>query len=179
MSALSREIGSRGRADAVIATPEVAHADSPEPSPQPADSAGAAALRSELETLRLKELRARAKAEGAEPEQLEDAADADDPKQAVIDLLLGMHAATFDSGSTERPSHTNTLKVLTKLSAYRCAARRARRSAAEGAAAACARAGCEPGGDGGCGGQRRTQGRHGGAASAQGPGLTWRDCGAE
>ena len=59
-------------------------------------------MRSELETLRLKELRARAKAEGAEPEQLEDAADADDPKQAVIDLLLGLHASTTtaDSGAT-------------------------------------------------------------------------------
>ena len=58
-------------------------------------------MRSELETLRLKELRARAKAEGAEPEQLEDAADADDPKQAVIDLLLGLHATTVDSGPTK------------------------------------------------------------------------------
>ena len=107
MSALSREIGSRGRADAVIATPEVAHADSHEPSPQPEASAGAAALRSELESLRLKELRARAKAGGAEPEQLEDAADADDPKLAVIDLLLGLHATTVNSGPTKLSFRTS------------------------------------------------------------------------
>ena len=66
-------------------------------------------MRSELETLRLKELRARAKAEGAEPEQLEDAADADDPKQAVVDLLLGLHATTVDSGPTKLSFRANHL----------------------------------------------------------------------
>ena len=71
-------------------------------------------MRSELETLRLKELRARAKAEGAEPEQLEEAADADDPKQAVIDLLLGLHATTVDtrvSGPTKLPLRTGNTRA--------------------------------------------------------------------
>ena len=68
-------------------------------------------MRSELESLRLKELRARAKAEGAEPEQLEEAADADDPKQAVIDLLLGLHAKTVDTGPTKLPLRTSNTRA--------------------------------------------------------------------
>ena len=51
----------------------------------------------ELNGLRLKELRRQAKAEGAEPEQLEDAADADDPKAAVIELLLALRASSAAS----------------------------------------------------------------------------------
>ena len=44
------------------------------PQPEPADSDEASSLRAELTALRLKALRSRAKAEGAQPEQLEDAA---------------------------------------------------------------------------------------------------------
>jgi hypothetical protein len=53
---------------------------------QEADSE--AALRSELDTLRLKELRSRAKTAGVSADDLEDAADSDDPKGYVIQLLL-------------------------------------------------------------------------------------------
>ena len=85
MSALAREIGSRGRADAVVpvVTDELSSAEA---------GSDVDALRAELSGLRLKELRSRAKAEGAEPQQLDDAADAEDPKTAVIELLLALRA---------------------------------------------------------------------------------------
>ena len=67
----------------------------------PPDDGTDAPLRAELAGLRLKELRSRAKAEGAEPEQLEEAADADDPKQAVIELLVALRADASGSGDTE------------------------------------------------------------------------------
>merc|ERR1711969_400114 len=60
MSALSREIGPRGRADAAVA------ADAPEPAPQsagPEELDEAAALRSELEAMRLTALNKRAASE--------------------------------------------------------------------------------------------------------------------
>ena len=108
MSALSREIGPRGRADAVVA----AAADAPEPSPEPQQNVESVAQlpaapdadssTAELNGLRLKELRRQAKAEGAEPEQLEDAADADDPKAAVIELLLALRASAAAGDGTLR-----------------------------------------------------------------------------
>ena len=45
-------------------------------------------LRAELGALRLSELRKRARESGVEEEVLEDATDADEPKQAVIAILL-------------------------------------------------------------------------------------------
>ena len=51
-------------------------------------------LRAELELLRLKELRGRAKAAGISTDALEDAADSDDPKSAVIELLTADQLAT-------------------------------------------------------------------------------------
>lgn len=51
-------------------------------------------LQSELVRLRLKELRTRAKSEGVDADLLEDAMDQDDPKAAVIQLLLDSRAAT-------------------------------------------------------------------------------------
>ena len=51
-------------------------------------------LRAELELLRLKELRGRAKAAGISTDALEDAADSDDPKSAVIELLTSDQLAT-------------------------------------------------------------------------------------
>ena len=45
-------------------------------------------MRLELESLRFKELRGRAKASGVDQGLLEDAADADDPKDAVVAILL-------------------------------------------------------------------------------------------
>jgi hypothetical protein len=50
-------------------------------------------LRAELTALRLKELRTRAKTEGVSADLLEDAMDDDDPKAAVIKLLLDVRAA--------------------------------------------------------------------------------------
>eukprot|EP01046_Picozoa_sp_COSAG06_P059558 COSAG06_NODE_12358_length_1391_cov_1.183437_1_plen_360_part_10 len=47
-----------------------------------------ASLRKELQGLRLKELRTRGRDAGISPERLEDATDSDDPKAAVIELLL-------------------------------------------------------------------------------------------
>jgi hypothetical protein len=58
---------------------------------------GNAALQTELESLRLKELRARAKAAGVSADDLEDAADSDDPKASVILLLLA-HESTRAAG---------------------------------------------------------------------------------
>ena len=55
------------------------------------DQDGEAALQTELEGLRLKELRGRAKAAGIDSSLLEDAADDDDPKSAVIQLIIGLH----------------------------------------------------------------------------------------
>eukprot|EP01046_Picozoa_sp_COSAG06_P014490 COSAG06_NODE_900_length_11658_cov_9.850852_4_plen_1819_part_00 len=48
-------------------------------------------LRQQLSELRLKELRARAKEVGVDEDALEDATDSDDPRQAVVELLLRRH----------------------------------------------------------------------------------------
>ena len=50
-------------------------------------------LRAELTSLRLKELRARAKAEGVDADRLDDAMDEDDPNEAVVQLLLDAQSA--------------------------------------------------------------------------------------
>ena len=47
-----------------------------------------AALRSELEALRLKELRQRAREQDVSPEEMEEAADSDEPKAAMVELLM-------------------------------------------------------------------------------------------
>ena len=46
------------------------------------------ALRAELEGLRLKELRQRAREQDVSPEEMEAAADSDEPKAAMVELLL-------------------------------------------------------------------------------------------
>ena len=81
MSALSREIGSRGRADAAVAV---------EPSPAAAatDSSPATGLKAELEGLRLGALCVRAARMGVEASALDEAEASADPKAAVIQLLL-------------------------------------------------------------------------------------------
>eukprot|EP01046_Picozoa_sp_COSAG06_P063118 COSAG06_NODE_14526_length_1149_cov_3.281905_1_plen_383_part_11 len=56
--------------------------------------AGEASLRSELQELGLKDLRKRAKGAGATAEDLLEAMDADEPKDAVIELMLAMREAT-------------------------------------------------------------------------------------
>ena len=83
MDALCREIGTQGRADAAAAC---------EPELEPAydlvpDSYES--LREELRRLRLKQLRQRATAEGMDEDTVDrDALDADNPKAALIDLLV-------------------------------------------------------------------------------------------
>ncbi len=46
------------------------------------------ALRAELEGLRLKELRQRAREQDVSPEEMEEAADSDEPKAAMVELLM-------------------------------------------------------------------------------------------
>jgi len=60
-------------------------------------------LRSELEGLRLKELRARAKQANIDQDEMDDATDSDDPKTAMIELLLRHQADTVASASDDRP----------------------------------------------------------------------------
>eukprot|EP01045_Picozoa_sp_COSAG04_P006490 COSAG04_NODE_320_length_16877_cov_26.485401_1_plen_4766_part_00 len=81
MGALSRELGSRGRADAVVA-------DAPEPCPESVESDTAAALRSELQSLRVVALQRRAASEGVSANAIEDAMDGDDPKASLIEMIV-------------------------------------------------------------------------------------------
>eukprot|EP01045_Picozoa_sp_COSAG04_P003103 COSAG04_NODE_122_length_24803_cov_180.609415_5_plen_2220_part_00 len=84
MSALSREIGSRGRADAVAA----AHTSEPSPQPELGESEEAAALRSELGAMRLTALNKRAASEGIPLDDVDGAMDCDDPKASLIVLIV-------------------------------------------------------------------------------------------
>ena len=59
----------------------------------PSSAAGDGALRADLEGLRLKELRQRARAEGVAADEMEEAADSDEPKAAMVELLLRRAAA--------------------------------------------------------------------------------------
>ena len=70
-------------------------------------------LRAELELLRLKELRGRAKAAGISTDALEDAADSDDPKSAVIELL------TADQLATEQHTSGAMVALRAELEAMR------------------------------------------------------------
>ena len=82
MSALSREIGSRGRADAAVTL---------EPSPvaaTAADAPPATGLKAELEGLRLGALCVRAARTGVEASALDEAEASADPKAAIIQLIL-------------------------------------------------------------------------------------------
>ena len=94
MSALSREIGSRGRADAVVA-------GASEPSAV-GESDAAAALRSELDQLRPSVLKKRAKAAGATEEEIEAADDADDAKAATVALVLSYEKPGEDKSAAVR-----------------------------------------------------------------------------
>eukprot|EP01045_Picozoa_sp_COSAG04_P003348 COSAG04_NODE_135_length_23774_cov_40.993918_11_plen_2893_part_00 len=82
MSALSREIGSRGRADAVV------KGETPESCPESDESEAATALRSELGTMRLRALEQRALSEGASADAIDDAMDSEDPKASLISLIV-------------------------------------------------------------------------------------------
>ena len=61
-------------------------------------------IRTELDGLSIKELQARAKAGSASAEQLEDVADNDDPKAALIALLLKLNSVSSPDGFVNRLS---------------------------------------------------------------------------
>ena len=82
------------------------------------ESEALSALVSELETLKLRELRQRAKEEGIAAEELEDAMDTDEPEAAVIAWLVAQHQARVAGGgrpgrgggelqALDRPHHGN------------------------------------------------------------------------
>jgi hypothetical protein len=99
----AREAGARdGQLDAA--------ADSDEPraalealvlelEPEPPADAPPAALRQELRALSNRELRARARRGGASAEQLEAAADSDDPREVLVALGVGMESEGGGSGA--------------------------------------------------------------------------------
>ena len=70
-------------------------------------------MRAELGGLRLKALLSRARADGVDADSLEDAMDNDDPKQAVIELLV-QHASPTgaDQGALRRELSGLRLKEL-------------------------------------------------------------------
>ena len=90
MSALSREIGSRGRADAVVASSvsDDATGASTEAEGASPDVEHDPELRAELEAMRLKALRTRAAAEHIDEDAVDDALEADNPKAALITFCL-------------------------------------------------------------------------------------------
>ena len=82
------------------------------------ESEALSALVSELETLKLRELRQRAKEEGIAAEELEDAMDTDEPEAAVIAWLVAQHKVRGAGGgrpgrgggevqALDRPHHGN------------------------------------------------------------------------
>jgi hypothetical protein len=117
VDSLCREIGGRGRADAVVdarcgpvrdavlsssVASESSLSDDLTPheldAPSGGDgSAGDSAYVVRLEAMRLKQLRAHAKSEGVSAELLELAADADDPKAALVNLLAARRHAPAKS----------------------------------------------------------------------------------
>jgi hypothetical protein len=69
-----------------------------------ADDAAQQALRSELDGLKLMALQKRAAGAGVSDDDVEDAMETDDPKQAVIDLLLQQqHRSKTDAPASDRP----------------------------------------------------------------------------
>eukprot|EP01043_Picozoa_sp_COSAG02_P089519 COSAG02_NODE_26485_length_631_cov_14161.900376_1_plen_210_part_11 len=95
MDALSREIGSRGRADAIVEgvgsrlADAIETVDAPEPAAE-IDTADTdqANLRTELAPLRVRALKKRALAEGLDSDAVEDALDEDNSKAALIELIV-------------------------------------------------------------------------------------------
>eukprot|EP01046_Picozoa_sp_COSAG06_P043917 COSAG06_NODE_5830_length_3253_cov_113.318643_1_plen_1084_part_11 len=89
MDALCREIGSRGRADAeIISVSSVAMSGSEVAAEERGSSEAEAMLNAELQSLRVKELRQRASMEGVDDDVVGDALAADNPKAALIGLLV-------------------------------------------------------------------------------------------
>ena len=106
MSALSREIGSRGRADAVATAADVSDG-APEPCPQPeADgtSQQGDALHAELSQLRPSALRKRARAAGVARDDIEKAEDAEEPQAAFIALIVSREGGQAADLAAMKPS---------------------------------------------------------------------------
>jgi len=102
MSALSRELGVRGRADAVVA------ADEPEPQSDPSPPS---ALRDELASMKVSALHKRALADGASAEATEDAMDDDNPKAALIELIVSCAGSGGNSGEAELRQELEGLRL--------------------------------------------------------------------
>jgi hypothetical protein len=100
MDALSREIGSRGRVGAAVPAESTTVGLEPEPWTDDGNSETEAALVEELRGLKLLTLRARALDASIASDIVDDATDSDDPKSALIALLV-MHAgASAGSAAT-------------------------------------------------------------------------------
>eukprot|EP01045_Picozoa_sp_COSAG04_P016368 COSAG04_NODE_1360_length_7092_cov_12.824825_1_plen_1672_part_10 len=126
MSALSREIGSRGRADAAAVAGE-----SPEPCAESDESEDVVALRSELESMRVVALQKRAASEGVPTDAVEDAMEAEDSKASLIaliveasssrdpvdQLLSSLHAGGEAAADTLSAVLDHAMDVLEQLSA--------------------------------------------------------------
>jgi hypothetical protein len=84
MSALAREIGSRGRVDTLLTKQASAVA----PVLEVDKSEEAAALRSELEGMRVAALQRRAVSEGAPADAVDDVMDSDDPRSSLMALII-------------------------------------------------------------------------------------------
>jgi male-specific lethal 1 len=95
MSALAREIGTRGRADAVMSAPPGA-----EPPLETDNSEEACALRSELEEMRLTALQKRAVSEGVSADAVDGAMDGDDPKSSLVALIIELASTHFAQRSS-------------------------------------------------------------------------------
>jgi hypothetical protein len=112
MESLCREIGPRGRADAVtVRAPE----PQPEPSPSvvgPDESAGVAELRTELQALRLTALHKRASAEGISSTAVEAAMDGDKPKSALVTLLIEHLSSATNANSARQQKLRDELEQL-------------------------------------------------------------------
>ena len=105
MVALAREIGSRGRADAVPSVCGGGYDDALQPCPEPeAGSGRSQALRVELAQLKPSVLKKRAKAVGAAAEEIEGAEDAEDPKTALIAIIIACEGGRMAELASMRPS---------------------------------------------------------------------------
>lgn len=91
MDALCRELGVRGRADAVAAS-----------SPAVATSTEQSGAASQLSKMKLSILKKRALAAGADPQAIEEADDAEIPKDAVVGMILALEGLQPSAVSEEQ-----------------------------------------------------------------------------
>jgi hypothetical protein len=114
MDGVCREIGGRGRADALVTEAAASTSSTPRslvPAMRTAKRTPSALL-GELQGLRLKALFQRAKEAGVDDDTLEDATDSDDPKDAVIAILLSRLEVAVVASPTSADLHGMRLKEL-------------------------------------------------------------------